>query len=450
MSILKNIKESADVRLIPDEMLDELAEEIRQDILSFVSETGGHVASNLGIVELTIALHRAFDIPRDKIVWDVGHQCYVHKMLTGRAEQMRNLRQYKGVAGFPKRSESPADAFGAGHASTSISAALGLAAARDHLGENYKVIAVIGDGALTGGLAYEGLNNAGAMKKDILVVLNENDMSISKNVGAMAKYLTNIMADQRFNKLRDEVWELTGRFKRRDKIRSLVSQLEDSFKGLFVPGYLFDKLGFRYFGPIDGHDIPLITKTLNQVKNLSGPLLLHVLTKKGKGYKPAESDATKFHGIGAFDKVTGKTNSDGSLPSYTKIFGETMVELAEKDKRVVAITAAMTSGVGLNKFAEKFPDRFYDVGIAEAHAACFAAALATEDIRPFVAIYSTFLQRAYDQIIHDAALQKLPVVYLHRPCRAGWRGRSDSSRLLRCVVLVDCAGGKHSLSEGWR
>lgn len=411
MSLLKNIKESTDIRLIPEEMLDDLAEEIRQEILSFASETGGHVASNLGIVELTIALHRVFDIPQDKIIWDVGHQCYVHKMLTGRAERMRSLRQYKGIAGFPKRSESSADAFGAGHASTSISAALGLAVARDHLGARHKVVAVIGDGALTGGLAYEGLNNAGAMKKDMLVVLNENDMSISKNVGAMAKYLTSIMADQRFNKLRDDVWELTGRFKRRDKIRALVSQLEDSFKGLFTPGYLFDKLGFRYFGPIDGHDIALLIKTFNQIKNLSGPLLLHVLTKKGKGYKPAESDATKFHGIGAFDKVTGKASSDGLLPSYTKIYGDTMLELGEKNKRVVAITAAMTSGVGLNKFAERFPERFYDVGIAEAHAACFAAAMAAEGMRPFVAIYSTFLQRAYDQIIHDAALQNLPVVY---------------------------------------
>jgi len=411
MSLLESIRKSSDLKMLDDEQLHELADEIRQEIVSIVADTGGHLASNLGVVELTLALHRCLDIPSDQIVWDVGHQCYVHKMLTGRRDEMHTLRQFQGVAGFPKRAESPSDPFGAGHASTSISAALGLAAARDQRGLHHKVVAVIGDGALSGGLAYEGLNNAGALRKDLLVIVNDNEMSISKNVGAMAKYLTNILADQRFNKLRDEIWDLTGRFKRRDKIRAMVSDIEDSIKGLFVPGYLFDKLGFRYFGPIDGHNISLLTKTLNRIKDLGGPLLLHVMTTKGKGYKPAESDATKFHGIGAFDKITGQANAKTGLPAYTKLFGRIMMELAQKDQRVVALTAAMTSGVGLNEYAEKYPHRFFDVGIAEGHAGCFAAGMAAGGLRPFVAIYSTFLQRAYDQIIHDTALQKLPVVF---------------------------------------
>ncbi|MCX6828125.1 MAG: 1-deoxy-D-xylulose-5-phosphate synthase [candidate division Zixibacteria bacterium] len=411
MNHLDKIDNSCDLKKLDETQLTELAEEIRQEIISIVAETGGHLSSNLGAVELTLALHYCFDIPNDKIVWDVGHQCYIHKMLTGRREQMKMLRQYDGPAGFPKREESPADPFGSGHASTSISAALGLAAARDNLGLHHKVVAVVGDGALTGGLSYEGLNNAGAAKKDLLVILNDNKMSISSNVGAISKYLTNIMADQRFNKLRNQIWELTGRFKRRDKIRAVVSDIEDSVKGLFVPGFLFDKLGFRYFGPIDGHNLPLLIKTVNHIKDLPGPIMLHVVTVKGKGYPPAEADATKFHGVGSFDKITGKTRPSQGLPPYTNIFGETMLELAQNNPRIIAITAAMTAGTGLSKFAEKYPDRFYDVGIAEAHASCFAAGLAAGGARPFVAIYSTFLQRAYDQIIHDIALQKLPVVF---------------------------------------
>nr|MBN2277079.1 1-deoxy-D-xylulose-5-phosphate synthase [candidate division Zixibacteria bacterium] len=411
MTILHTIRQSSDIKTLDDKQLTELADEIRQEIISVVSTNGGHLASNLGIVELTMALHFCFDIPKDQIVWDVGHQSYVHKMLTGRWDRMGSIRKYQGLSGFPKREESPADAFGAGHASTAISAALGLASARDHKGLKHKVIAVVGDGALTGGLAFEGLNNAGASKKDILVILNDNEMSISKNVGALSKYLTNMMTDKRFNKLRDEIWELTGRFKRREKIRSMVSNIEDSIKGLFVPGYLFDKLGFRYFGPINGNDFQLLVRTLTHLKNIPGPKLLHVATIKGKGFGPAEADSTKFHGIGAFDKVTGEANSKSSLPAYTKVFGDTMVEIAEKHSDVVAITAAMTPGTGLTGYAERFPDRFYDVGIAEGHASCFAAGLAAGGIKPFVAIYSTFLQRAYDQIIHDVALQKLPVVF---------------------------------------
>jgi 1-deoxy-D-xylulose-5-phosphate synthase len=411
MGFLDRIAQSSDLKLLKEEELGLLAEEIRREVISVVSTTGGHLASNLGVVELTLALHYVFDIPRDKIVWDVGHQSYVHKILTGRRDRIKTLRQYEGLSGFPKRVESAADPFGAGHASTAISAALGLAAARDHHGQKHDIIAVVGDGALTGGLAFEGLNNAGELKKNLLVILNDNEMSISKNVGALSKYLTNIMTDKRFNRLRDEIWELTGRFKRRDKIRTIVSEIENSIKGFFVPGYLFDKLGFRYFGPIDGHDLPLLIKTLRQIKLISGPKLLHIATIKGKGFAPAEADATKFHGIGAFDKVTGKQNSVSELPAYTRIFGETIVELAARDESIIAVTAAMSAGTGLAKFAELYPERFYDVGIAEAHAVCFAASMASDGMKPFVAIYSTFLQRAFDQIIHDVALQNLPVVF---------------------------------------
>jgi 1-deoxy-D-xylulose-5-phosphate synthase len=411
MSLLDKISSPEDIRRLKPEQLAELTEEIRHEIISIVAQNGGHLASNLGAVELTLALHICLDVPTDQIIWDVGHQSYVHKMITGRVNKMKTIRKHKGLSGFPKRTESDADAFGTGHASTAISAALGLAAARDHLNKSHKIVAVVGDGALTGGLAYEGLNNAGASKRDLLVILNDNNMSISPNVGALSKHLTGIMADQRYNRLRNEIWELTGRFKRRDKIRAMVSHIEDSIKSFFVPGIFFDRLGFRYFGPIEGHDLPLLIKTINQIKELHGPILLHVVTTKGKGYAPAEADATKFHGVGAFDKVTGKTNAKSGLPAYTNVFGDTLVKLAEKDEKIIAITAAMTSGTGLAKFSERFPDRLYDVGIAEGHATCFAAGLAAGGMKPFVVIYSTFLQRAYDQIIHDAALQKLPVVF---------------------------------------
>lgn len=411
MKYLPNINTPADLKSLAVEQLNELAVELRQEIVSAVSETGGHLASNLGAVELTVALHYVFDAPRDRIVWDVSHQTYAHKMLTGRKDEIRTLRQYHGLSGFAKRTESEYDCFGAGHASTSISAALGMAAARDLAGENHKVVAVIGDGAMTGGLAFEGMNNAGALKKDLLVVLNDNTWSISKNVGAISKYLTSIMADEKFNKLRAEIWELTGRFKRRDLIRATVKRLENSIKNFLVPGIIFEKLGFRYFGPINGHDLPLMVKTLKDISNLTGPIMLHVATVKGKGFAPSEEDAYKFHGVGKFNKVTGKSDKkDAGLPSYTEVFGQTIVELAEKDKRVNAITAAMSSGTGLDDFAQKFPDRFYDVGIAEAHAACFAAGLATDRARPYLVVYSTFMQRAYDQVIHDMAIQNLPVV----------------------------------------
>ncbi len=411
MKYLPNISSPADIKNLTSEELTELAKECRQAIISSVSRTGGHLATNLGSVELTLALHYVLNLPSDRLIWDVSNQTYTHKMLTGRLHRMDTMRQYKGLAGFAKREESDYDHFGAGHASTSVSAALGFAAARDNLGLDNKVVAIIGDGAMTGGMAYEGLNNAGTSKKDILVILNDNTWSISKNVGAMSRYLTGIMTDEKFNKLRNEIWELTGRFKRRDKIRETIARLEDSVLGLLTPGVLFEKLGFRYFGPIDGHDLDLVIRTLKDLQNLHGPLLLHVVTQKGKGFEPAEGDPSKYHGVGKFDKITGKTApKNGGLPAYTKVFGDTMVELAAKDERVVAITAAMAAGTGLVEYAEKYPDRFFDVGIAEEHAGTFAAGIAAEGVKPYLTIYSTFLQRTYDQIIHDMALQKLPVI----------------------------------------
>lgn len=411
MSYLSKINSPADLKPLSIEELMNLKEELRQEIISAVSKTGGHLASNLGAVELTVALHYVFDIPTDKLIWDVSHQTYGHKILTGRRDKIDTIRQYGGLAGFAKRDESEYDHYGAGHASTSISTALGFAAARDNAGLDHKVIAVIGDGSMTGGLAFEGLNNAGHLKKDMLVVLNDNTWSISKNVGAISKYLTTIMADEKFNKLRKEVWELTGKFKRRDKIRETISRIESSLKGLLTPGMLFQQLGFRYFGPIDGHDLPLLIDTLKHLKNITGPLMLHIATVKGKGYEPAEEDAFTYHGVGKFDKVTGKlAPKSKGFPAYTKVFGDTMCEIAGKNHDVIAITAAMTSGTGLVKYAEQYSDRFFDVGIAEGHAGCFAGGLAAEGMKPYLVIYSTFLQRAYDQIIHDIALQKLPVV----------------------------------------
>ena len=411
MKYLNHIDSPSDLEGLEQDELIALAEEARQTIIKAVSGTGGHLASSLGVVELTIALHHVFNTPADKIVWDVSHQTYCHKLLTGRRDQLSTLRQYGGLSGFTKRTESDYDAFGAGHASTSIAAALGLAAARDLNGQDHKVVAVIGDGSMTGGLAFEGLNNAGSLKKDLLVILNDNTWSISRNVGALSKYLTSIMADEKFNKLRREVWELTGRFKRRDAIRETVKRLENSIKNILVPGMLFEKLGFRYFGPIDGHDLPLLIKTLQDVKNLTGPIMLHVATIKGKGYAPSEKDAQAYHGVGKFDPITGKVViSTSTAPSYTAVFGQTMLEIAEKSDKVVAITAAMSPGTGLVKFSEKYPDRFYDVGIAEGYAGTFAAGLAADGVRPYLAVYSTFAQRAYDQIIHDMALQNLPVV----------------------------------------
>jgi 1-deoxy-D-xylulose-5-phosphate synthase len=409
-NLLDRISSPQDLREIPLDRLDELAGEIREKIITVVSKNGGHLASNLGAVELTLALHRVFDSPKDKIVWDVGHQCYTHKLLTGRKERFDTLRKHKGLSGFPTWRENEHDVFIVGHASTSISTAMGIASARDQKGRNFAVIAVVGDGALTGGMAFEGLNNAGASGRNLIVILNDNAMSISKNVGALSRYLTDLLTDEKYNKLKAEVWELVGKFKRRDRIRSMVAKVEASIKGFLVPGIIFEKLGFRYFGPVDGHDINGLIKTLEHLKGLKGPIMLHILTRKGKGYRHAEEDAPRFHGIGAFDKVTGNSNGKKEGPAYTEVFGDTLVKLAGQDEKVVGITAAMTLGTGLRKFAETFPRRFFDVGIAEQHAAAFAAGLASQGLKPVFAVYSTFLQRAFDQTIHDIALQNLPVI----------------------------------------
>ena len=407
---LDQINSPEDLKEIPVEKLDELAGEIREKLITVVSKNGGHLASNLGTVELTLALHRVFDSPRDKFIWDVGHQCYTHKLLTGRKDRFDTLRKYKGLSGFPTWRENEHDVFIVGHASTAISSALGVASARDHKGEDFSVIAVVGDGALTGGMAFEGLNNAGASGRDLIVILNENAMSISKNVGALSRYLTDLLTDEKYNKLKAEVWDLVGKFKRRDKIRAMVAKVEESIKGFLVPGIIFEKLGFRYLGPVDGHEISGLIRTLKLLKGLNGPILLHVLTQKGKGYRFAEEDAPRFHGIGAFDKVTGNSNGKAGGITYTEVFGDTLVKLAGQDENVVAITAAMTLGAGLKRFAERFPERFYDVGIAEQHASTFAAGLASQGLKPVFAVYSTFLQRAFDQTIHDIALQNFPVI----------------------------------------
>ncbi len=407
---LDQIDSPENLKRIPVENLKELAGEIRERIITVVSKNGGHLAPSLGVVELTLALHYVFDSPKDKLIWDVGHQCYAHKLLTGRKDRFESLRKYEGISGFPKKSESQHDIYDVGHASTSISAALGMACARDQKKEKFSVVAVVGDGALTSGLSFEGLNNAGAMRKNLIVILNDNRMSISRNVGAMSKYLTDLLTDEKYNKLKAEVWEMVGRFKRRDKIRAAVARVEESIKGFLVPGILFEKLGFRYFGPLDGHDIADLIRTLEDMKTLNGPVLLHVLTKKGKGYKFAEEDAPRFHGIGAFDKVTGNSNGQVGKTTYTEVFGSTMVKLAQRDHKIVSITAAMTLGTGLVDFAKLFGERFYDVGISEQHGATFACGLASQGLKPVFAIYSTFLQRAFDQLVHDIALQNLPVI----------------------------------------
>lgn len=407
---LERIDSPQDFRQIPVDKLGEVAQEIRDDIIGVVSRNGGHLASNLGAVELTLALHRVFDSSKDRIVWDVGHQCYTHKLLTGRKNSFETLRKYRGLSGFPTWRESEHDVLIVGHASTAISSALGIACGRDHNKEDFSVVAVVGDGALTGGMAFEGLNNAGASGRDMVVILNDNTMSISKNVGALSRYLTDLLTDEKYNKLKAEVWDLLGKFKRRDRIRAMVTKVEESVKGFLVPGIIFEKLGFRYFGPVDGHDIGGLIKTLEHLKGLKGPILLHALTQKGKGYKYAEEDAPRFHGIGAFDKVTGNSNGKTGGPTYTQVFGRSLLELAREDERIVAITAAMTLGTGLLDFAKAFPARFYDVGIAEQHATTFASGLATRKLKPVFAVYSTFLQRAFDQAIHDVALQKLPVI----------------------------------------
>ncbi len=410
MSLLENIQGPADLKKLSNEELERVAVEIRRAVIETVARRAGHLAPNLGVVELTLALHVVFDSPRDKIIWDVGHQSYPHKLVTGRYARFDTLRTFGGIAGYPRRVESPHDPFGTCHGSTSISAALGFAAARDTLGEDYHVVAVIGDGALTGGLAFEGLNNAGELKKKLLVILNDNEMSISPNIGAIARYLTRLTANRFYRALEGDVWDLLGRIPRVGKrAQAAARRLKEGLTNLVVPGVLFEELGLKYYGPLDGHDVPLLVRTLRELKELPGPALLHVVTKKGRGYSPAELDACTFHGVGKFDPETG-TTVKSAQKTYTHVFGETALEIAAQVPNAVAVTAAMTDNTGLKPFALKFPERFYDVGMAEEHAVTFSAGLAAGGLLPLTCIYSTFLQRAFDPLIHDVAVQDLHVV----------------------------------------
>lgn len=409
-NLLETINSPADVKALSLEQLKQLAEEIRQLLISVISKTGGHLAPNLGVVELTLALHRVFTTPKDKIVFDVGHQSYIHKIITGRREQFSTLRQYGGLSGFPKRSESEHDAFGTGHSSTSISAALGMAVARDLQGEDYNVIAVIGDGSMTGGMAFEALNNAGTLHKKMIVVLNDNEMSISKNVGAMSEYLYQLRTGETYNKIKHDIEGWLKNMEFGTDVLKAIRRLKGSVKYLMVPTSIFEELGFTYLGPIDGHDLQGLTEVLQAAKKIDGPVLVHVLTKKGKGYKPAEESPNKFHGTGPFDIATGKKIANSNAPiTYTEVFGRTLTELANEDKEIIGITAAMPDGTGMSTFAKAHPERFFDVGIAEQHAVTSAAGAAAAGMKPVAAIYSTFLQRAYDSVLHDICMQKLHV-----------------------------------------
>lgn len=408
---LETINFPEDFRQLTVPELSELSKEIRKLIIDVVSQTGGHLSSSLGVVELTIALHYIFDTPEDKIIWDVGHQCYAHKILTGRKDMFKTLRQDNGLCGFPSRQESPYDVFNTGHASNSISIAVGLAEARKKLDQSYKIIAVIGDGSLTGGMSFEALNHAGDLKSDIIVVLNDNEMSISKNIGALSSYLNRIMTGKFVSNTREELKKMLKNIPAfGDKVYKMAMHIEEAVKGFVTPGMFFEELGFQYFGPVDGHNLSHVIDNLRNIKKLKGPVLIHTVTKKGKGYAHAEEDPAKFHGISTFEIDSGNSTNTSSL-TYTDIFGDTITELAEKDEKIVAITAAMGLGTGLDQFSRIFPDRFYDIGIAEQHGVTFAAALAQGGLKPFVAIYSTFLQRAYDQIIMDVCLQGLPVIF---------------------------------------
>jgi 1-deoxy-D-xylulose-5-phosphate synthase len=413
-TLLATIDSPADLKKLGLEELEQLGSEIRQEIIETVSKTGGHLAPSLGVVELTIAIHYVFDAPKDKIIWDVGHQSYAHKLITARRNRFHTLRTFGGISGFPKREESPYDTFDTGHSSTSISAGLGISTAKALKKEKSRIVSVIGDGSMTAGLAFEGLNQAGHTEKDLIVVFNDNAMSIAPNVGAFSSFLSRKMTGRRFVYFRKELENFLKSIPGvGENILNLARKSEDSFLAFFTPGMLFEAFKFKYIGPIQGHRLDLLIETFNNTLHLKGPVLVHVLTTKGKGYEPAEKDPAHYHGVGSFEISTGNSRkrSAKSPPTYTEIFGNTMVELGKKEKRLFAITAAMPEGTGLNKFAETFPDRFLDVGIAEQHAVTFAAGLAVEDFKPVVAIYSTFLQRAFDQIIHDVCLPNLPVVF---------------------------------------
>ena len=435
MSLLDSVNFPADLKALGRTELKTLAGELRGFIIDSVSKTGGHLASNLGVVELTVALHHVFDTPDDRIVWDVGHQTYVHKALTGRRQRMGSLRQTDGLSGFPKREESEYDAFVAGHSSTSISAALGMAAAAKLKGESRRVVAVIGDGAMSAGMAFEALNNAGAMDANLLVILNDNDMSISNNVGALNSYLTRLLSGRLYNNLRSKGERLLSNL---PPIHELARRAEEHIKGMVTPSTLFEEFGFNYLGPIDGHDLDALIPTLLNIKALKGPQFLHVVTQKGKGYVPAEANPCLYHGVGKFKIEVGVETKAGNKPSYTEVFGQWLSDMAAADARLVGITPAMCEGSGLNDFATRFPERYFDVGIAEQHALTFAAGLACEGQKPVVAIYSTFLQRAYDQLIHDVALQHLPVMLaIDRAGLVGADGPTHAGAFdlsfLRCV-----------------
>jgi 1-deoxy-D-xylulose-5-phosphate synthase len=439
-SYLQQINSPADLRKLSLHELKLVSTEVREFIIDTISHVGGHLGAGLGTVELTVALHYAFNTPDDKLVWDVGHQAYPHKVLTGRRDVFHTIRQFHGISGFLRRSESIYDTFGAGHASTAMSAALGMAVARDLARESYRVVAIVGDGAMTGGMAYEAMNNAGLQKRKLIVVLNDNNMSIGPNVWALSNYFTELIANPSYNRFKANVWDLTGKLDSfGDRIRTIASRVEEGIKVVITPGILFEALGFRYFGPINGHNIPQLIRIFNEVKDLSGPILVHVITRKGKGYKHAENDVQALHGVTPFDKVTGVApkKKDGP-PAYTKVFGRAVVELAASNPRVVGITAAMPDGSGLDQLQAEFPDRFFDVGIAEQHGVTFAAGLATQSFVPIVAIYSSFLQRAFDQIVHDVALQHLHVIFcLDRAGLVGADGPTHHGVLdlayLRCV-----------------
>jgi len=447
--LLSRIRSPRDLKTLSLNELQKVNDELREYIINTITKIGGHLAPTLGVIELTTALHYIFDTPEDKIIWDVGHQAYGHKVLTGRYNQLKTIRQYQGLSGFLKRSESEYDVFGAGHASTSISAALGIAVSRDQNKNKFKVVSVIGDGALTGGLSFEGLNNAGLRRKQFLVILNDNEMSISPNVGAMNSYLNRLVTNPLYNRIRDEIWNLTGSLPLgKDITRKFIRKSEESLKNMLVPGILFEELGFRYFGPIDGHNLKELVHTLKNIKNLKTPALLHVLTKKGKGMvsmnvknREYHDDAVKYHAVKPNGKKQDKPSynvNQSSVPIFQDVFGKLTCEIARNRKDTVCITAAMKEGTGLVNFAQEFPERFFDVGIAEGHAVTFAAGLATEKIRPIVGIYSTFLQRAYDHIVHDVAIQHLPVIFcMDRAGVVGEDGPTHHGVLdiayLRCV-----------------
>lgn len=412
--LLDSINSPEDVKKLDFNDLEPLAKEIRQRIIDVVSEKGGHFATPLGVVELTIALHRVFDSPKDKLIWDVGHQIYAHKLITGRKDRFHTLRQYNGVSGFPCRDESEHDHFATGHASTSVSAALGMAVARDYNKEDYKVVGIIGDGGLTGGVAYEGLDHAGHLKKDMLIILNDNDMSISPPVGAISHSLNQVITSHYYNKTKEGVDRILGKTIGNALMKRL-QKVEESIKSLIVPGVFFEELGFRYFGPINGHDLKELTETLENIKGLSGPIFLHIVTEKGHGYEYAVEDPSTWHGAKPFDKVTGRFKAKKAdtpqPPAYTTVFGKTVCKMVESNPNVVGITAAMASGTGLSILQKEHPDNFIDVGIAEQHGVLFSAGLACEKVRPVCAIYATFLQRGFDQIFHDVCVQRLPVIF---------------------------------------